>query len=285
MAQYERRSSEQWESSEMRLSGHMPIIGVPTIDDNDKAGVHSPRFSNNQTYVKAVEAAGGIPILIPQLEDVEMLRRIYEMLDGILLSGGVDIHPKYYGQEPHPAIDPADVGMDRVETTILPWALEDDMPILGICRGEQVLNVVMGGTLIQDIYTQYPTNIDHRESFKRKIRDYLAHDIVIDPDSRLRNLAGEDRIWVNTSHHQAVDKLAPGLVATAWAPDGIIEAIESQDRHYVMAVQCHPEVMYRKHAWSYKIFTSFVSAASETMHSAHRAVNGHAPVSVQAAGA
>jgi putative glutamine amidotransferase len=245
--------------------------------------MHAPRFSLNQSYVKAVEAAGGIPVLIPQLEDAGALRRIYDMLDGIMLPGGLDIHPRFYGQEPHPALDPTDLGLDFVETTILPWALEEDLPVLGICRGEQVLNVVMGGTLIQDIYTQYPTTIDHRESFKRRIRDFLAHDIAIDPDSRLRGLAGEDRIWVNTSHHQAIDRVAPGLVATAWSPDGIIEAVEAPDHRFLMAVQCHPEEMWRKHTWARRLFRTFVEAAA-SMQSLHANRTLHQVPAIGAAG-
>ncbi|MBF6611725.1 MAG: gamma-glutamyl-gamma-aminobutyrate hydrolase family protein [Chloroflexi bacterium] len=272
----------------MRFStSRLPIIGVSTMDDHDAAGVHMDRFSNNQAYVKAVEAAGGVPILIPQLEDPAALRCIYEMLDGLMLPGGLDMHPRFYGQEPHPALDPSDLGLDHIETTMLPWALEDDMPVLGICRGEQVINVVMGGTLVQDIYTQYPTSIDHRESAKRKIRDYLAHDIVVDEGSRLRGIVGEDRVWVNTAHHQAIDRVAPGLVATAWAPDGIVEAVESPDRHYVVAVQCHPEILYRKHRWASRFFQSFVEAASERLQSSQRSagatVHTGAPVAANRA--
>lgn len=264
-------------------ASRLPIIGVPTMDDHDAAGVHANRFSNNQSYVKAIETAGCVPILIPQVETLEALRRIYDMLDGILLSGGVDIHSKHYGQEPHPALDPSDLGMDFVETNMLPWALEDDLPVLGICRGEQVLNVVMGGTLIQDIYTQYETAIDHRESYKRRIRDFLAHDILIDEGSRLHRLAGETRVGVNTSHHQSIDKVAPGLVATAWAPDGIIEAVESQDHRFVMAVQCHPEELWRKQSWAKRLFSTFVEAAAEdTSHSSHRNRTLHAIPSMRA---
>jgi putative glutamine amidotransferase len=247
----------------------IPVIGVPAMNDLDAAGVHAPRFSNNQSYLKAVEAAGAAPILIPHLEDREALRRIYDLLDGILLSGGVDIHPKFYGQEPHPAIDPPDVGMDHVETTLLPWALEDDMPVLGICRGEQVLNVVMGGTLVQDIYTEYETNLDHRESFKRKIRDFLAHDILIEEDSRLRQIVGQSRVGVNTSHHQSIDKVAPGLVATAWATDGIVEAVESRDYTFLVALQCHPEELWRKHTWARRLFSEFVDAAGQNEQRKH----------------
>lgn len=255
----------------MPLANGRPLIGISTMDDNDAAGVHAPRFSINQSYSKAVEIAGGVPILVPHYEDAEALRRVYEVLDGLLVPGGVDIHSKYYNQEPHPSLDPSDVGMDFMETTVLPWAIEDDMPILGICRGEQVLNVIMGGTLIQDIYTQYPTTIDHRESYKRRVRDFLAHDIAIEPDSRLRQLVGQDRVWVNTSHHQSIDKVGKGLVATAWSPDGIVEAVEAPDHHFLMAVQCHPEELWRKHAWARKLFSEFVKAAAEAKHSARRA--------------
>jgi putative glutamine amidotransferase len=250
----------------------MPVIGIPTMDDQDKAGAHAPRFSNNQSYTRAVEAVGGVPILIPHLENPAALRLIYELIDGLLLPGGLDIHPKFYGQEPHPALDPVDVGLDRTETTMLPWALEDDMPVLGICRGHQVLNVVMGGTLIQDIYTEYATTIDHRESFKRKIRDFLAHDMAVKRDTRLHELTGEDRVWVNTSHHQAIDKTAPGLIATAWSPDGIVEGIESPELRFVLAVQCHPEELWRKHTWARRLFKAFVDAASEAAQTVHSAV-------------
>ena len=129
------------------------------------------------------------------------------------------------------------------------------------------MNVVMGGTLTQDIYTQYPTTIDHRESFKKRIRDYLAHDIVIEENSRLRELAGESRVWVNTSHHQSIDKVAPGLVTTAWAPDGIIEGVESHHHRFLMAVQCHPEELWRKQGWASRLFNAFVESATGTRRS------------------
>jgi putative glutamine amidotransferase len=132
---------------------------------------------------------------------------------------------------------------------------------------------VLGGTLIQDIYSEYPTTIDHRESFKRRIRDFLAHDIAIDPGSRLYTLAGKDRVWVNTSHHQSIDKVGNGLVATAWSPDGIVEAIEHPDAHYLVAVQCHPEELWRKHEWARNLFKSFVNAAIESRQGLRRTSN------------
>jgi len=255
----------------MPFANGRPLIGVSTMDDNDAAGVHAPRFGINQSYCKAVEAVGGVPILVPHLDDEEALRRVYEMLDGILVPGGIDVHPKFYRQTPHPTTDPSDIGLDFMETTMLPWAIADDMPILGICRGEQILNIVMGGTLIQDIYTQYDTSLDHRESAKRKVRDYLAHDIVIEPGTRLREIAGQDRIWVNTSHHQSIEKVGDGLILTAKSPDGIVEGIESPDHKFLVAIQCHPEELWRKHAWARRLFSEFVEAASEAKHTTHRA--------------
>ncbi|MGI8589107.1 MAG: gamma-glutamyl-gamma-aminobutyrate hydrolase family protein [Chloroflexia bacterium] len=240
-----------------------PIIGISTMSDHDAAGLHAPRFSNNQSYSKAVMAAGGIPLLIPQVEDEESLRALYECLDGLLIPGGVDINPRYFGEEANVETDLPDNGLDFVETTMLPWALADEMPIFGICRGQQVLNVVLGGTLWQDIPSEYATVFDHRESYKRKIRDYLAHDVRIDPESRLYTLVGAERIWVNTSHHQAVKTVAPSLRATAWAADNLCEALEAPDHPFLLAVQWHPEEMVRKHEWARRLFGALVEAARE----------------------
>ncbi len=238
-----------------------PMIGITAMSDHDAAGLHAPRFSNNQSYSRAVMAAGGIPLLIPQVEDTESLRAIYSCLDGVLIPGGVDINPRYFQEEARPEVDLSDNGLDFVETNLLPWAIADDMPIFGICRGQQVLNVVLGGTLWQDIPSEYPTVFDHRESYKRKIRDYLAHDVRIAPESRLRQIIGAERIWVNTSHHQAVKTVAPGLRPTAWAPDELCEGLESPDHFFLLTVQWHPEEMVRKHEWARNLFAAFVEAA------------------------
>ncbi|HMA35966.1 MAG TPA: gamma-glutamyl-gamma-aminobutyrate hydrolase family protein [Chloroflexia bacterium] len=242
------------------MSGR-PIIGITTMSDHDAAGLHAPRFSNNQSYSKAVMAAGGIPLLIPQVEDAESLRALYDVLDGLLIPGGVDINPRFFNAAAHPEVDLPDNGLDFVETTMLPWAIADDLPVFGICRGQQVLNVIMGGTLWQDIPSEYATVFDHRESYKRKIRDYLAHDVRIAPESRLHGIVGADRIWVNTSHHQAVRAVAPGLRATAWAPDELCEGLEAPDHAFLLSVQWHPEEMVRKHEWARRLFAALVDAA------------------------
>jgi len=243
--------------------GSRPIIGLSTMSDHDAAGLHAPRFSLNQSYNKAIMAAGGVPLLIPHVEDSESLREIYEMLDGLLLPGGVDIDPQHYNEAPHPKLDPVDEGMDWIETRLLRWALEDDLPVFGICRGEQVLNVVMGGSLWQDLPSEYATVFDHRESFKRKIRDYLAHDVRVDPSSRLAEILQAPRVWVNTSHHHAIKRVAPGLRAVAWSPDDLVEAVESPDHFFVVAVQWHPEEMVKKHENARRLFQAFVQAAAQ----------------------
>ncbi len=248
------------------------------MSDHDAAGLHAPRFSNNQSYSRAVMAAGGIPLLIPQVEDGDSLRALYACLDGVLVPGGVDINPRFFREDALPETDHPDTGLDFVETTLLPWALADDMPIFGICRGHQVLNVVMGGTLWQDIPREYPTVFDHRELFKRKIRDYLAHDVRIAPDTRLHAIIGADRIWVNTSHHQAVKAVAPGLRATAWAPDDLCEGLEAPDRTFVLTVQWHPEEMVRKHELARRLFAAFVDAARARKAATHADATG-APLS------
>ena len=239
-----------------------PIIGIATMSDHDAAGLHAPRFSLNQSYNKAIMAAGGVPLMIPQVEDPESLRALYDMLDGLMLPGGVDVHPRHYNEEPHPKLDPVDEGLDWIEATLVRWALADDLPIFGICRGEQVLNVVMGGTLWQDLPSEYATVFDHRESFKRKIRDYLAHDVRIDPHSRLAEIVQASRVWVNTSHHQAIKRVAPGLNATAWSPDDLVEAVESVNHTFVVAVQWHPEELVKKHESARRLFSAFVEAAA-----------------------
>jgi len=254
-----------------------PIIGISTMSDHDAAGLHAPRFSNNQSYSKAVMAAGGIPLLIPHVEDAESLRAIYECLDGVLIPGGVDINPRYFHEEARPEVDLPDNGLDFVETTLLPWALADDLPVFGICRGHQVLNVMLGGTLWQDIPTEYPTVFDHRESYKRKIRDYLAHDVRIASDSRLRQIVGAERIWVNTSHHQAVKLIAPGLRATAWSPDELCEGLESTEHTFLLSVQWHPEEMVRKHESARRLFSTFVEAARARKAARQGAPSGMRP--------
>ncbi|HEY9288194.1 MAG TPA: gamma-glutamyl-gamma-aminobutyrate hydrolase family protein [Candidatus Dormibacteraeota bacterium] len=231
-----------------------PLIGLPTLAI--PPGEKPARFGINQTYVRALEAAGCAPVLIPLLEDEDQLRSIYERLDGIVFPGGADVAPGEYGEQPIENLNVIHPERDRVELTLARWALEADLPTLGICRGQQVLNVALGGTLYQDLAHQGVTNVDHSDEDGRA-RSALIHRVRLDAASRLAQLIDETSIEVNSLHHQAIKQLAPGLNVTGRTDDGIIEAVESADRRFLIAVQWHPEELHEL-PWARRLFAGFV---------------------------
>ncbi|HEV8613745.1 MAG TPA: gamma-glutamyl-gamma-aminobutyrate hydrolase family protein, partial [Gemmatimonadales bacterium] len=192
----------------------------------------------------------------------ETLRAVYDRLDGLLLAGGVDMDPGSFGEEPHPELGRTDHARDVVELELASWAVADQKPVLGLCRGHQVLNVALGGTLWQDIGAQVPGAIKH-DYFPTAgyARDFLAHDVALTPGSRLHAAFQAPSIPVNSMHHQAVKDLAPGLVASAHSADGLVEALESGTGHFLVGVQWHPEIFERSDARTRRLFQSFVAAA------------------------
>ena len=182
------------------------------------------------------------------------------VLDGLLLSGGVDVAPERYGQEPHPKLGQVDYDRDALEMPLIAQALQQDMPIFAICRGIQSLNVAMGGTLYQDLPSEYPSELVHQQSLRKIPRNQFSHAIQIEPDSRLGSIAGADEMRTNSFHHQALRDVAKGLVVTAHAPDGVIEAAESPTHRYVVAVQFHPEETAPNDEKSRRLFEAFVAA-------------------------
>jgi putative glutamine amidotransferase len=221
-----------------------------------------PRSSVNQQYVDAVIAAGGAPLLIPIGLDKEALDRIYGLIDAVLLPGGDDVSPQLYGQQPHPALGAVSDARDALEVNVASRAIEDGMPLLGICRGVQVLAVAGGGTLWQDVPSQYETSLSH--DIREHGRDHLCHEIEVVAGSLLHRAIGSTRATVNSFHHQAVREVPEGFRVTARAGDGIIEAIETEDNRFVVGVQCHPEGMWRTTAPEFAgLFESFVDAARE----------------------
>jgi putative glutamine amidotransferase len=245
-----------------------PIVGIPTQTLQSLGGVPAEipaSWVMSQRYVLTLTAAGAIPWLVP-LVDTETLRGIYEGLDGVFLPGGADIDPVSYGTAPHPLCDKTDRERDRVELTLARWAIADGKPVLGVCRGMQLINVAAGGTLYQDLATQYANGIKHDyfpfggQGFPR---DYLAHEVRIAADSRLARLFGAGPIKVNSMHHQGVRTLGANLVPTAHAPDGLIEAVEGTDASYLFAVQWHPEALTERDAATRRLFAEFVEAAGE----------------------
>ena len=240
------------------MSAH-PLVGLPTLAI--PPGPKPPRFGINQSYVRALVAAGCAPVLIPLLDDDERLRAIYQRLDGIVFSGGADIAPKEYGEEPIGNLNVVEAARDRTELTLARWAVADDLPTLGICRGQQVLNVALGGSLYQDLRHQGVTSVDHSDADGRA-RTALMHRVRLDPDSRLAQLIDETNIEVNSLHHQAVKAVAPQLKVTGTSEDGVIEALESDDRRFLIAVQWHPEEIDDL-PWVRRLFAGFAHAAAQ----------------------
>jgi putative glutamine amidotransferase len=197
-------------------------------------------------------------VLIPNLGEGEALWAVLEMLDGLLLPGGADMAPATYGAEPHVNAGEPDPALDETELALARWALGEETPVLGICRGQQCLNVAAGGTLFQDVPTEVPNAVSHRV----EPRDAVAHAIAVEPDSRLADLLGGTEVPVNSLHHQAVRDVAPGFIASAWAPDGVIEGIESLDHGFAVAVQFHPEELVPGHQASEHLLRRFVAEAT-----------------------
>ncbi len=234
-----------------------PLVGLPTLAI--PPGPKPPRFGINQSYVRALAAAGCAPVLIPLLDDDERLHAIYERLDGIVFAGGVDVGPQEYGEEPIGNLNDVDAARDRTELTLARWAFVDDLPVLGICRGQQVLNVALGGSLWQDLRHQGVTSVDHSDADGRA-RSAMIHHVRLDPDSRLAQLIDETDIQVNSLHHQAVKTIAPQLRVTGQSDDGVIEALESSERRFLIAVQWHPEEIDDLD-WVRRLFQGFAKAA------------------------
>lgn len=235
-----------------------PLIGIPSYSyDKVLEDTYSPGFLMSKAYVQRLEAAGAVPVIVPLLEQEPALRAVYARLDGLLLAGGGDLDPLHYNEARHPKLGAVDEDRDRVELTLAQWALEDELPILAICRGIQVLNVAAGGTLYQDIASQVPGAIQH-QYHKVKPNNYRAHEVNIEPDSRLAELMGTHMASVNSSHHQAVEEVAPGFRVTARAMDGLIEGIERQDDHFAVGVQWHPEVLADEDGAQQALFDGFI---------------------------
>ena len=246
-------------------SPRRPTIGVTTQTlqaiDGIPAGLPSSVVMN-QRYYEAVASAGGAPVLIPLLDDTDVLRATYEACAGILIPGGVDMDPATYGEAPHEKLGRIDPDRDRVELQLARWCIEDSKPLLGLCRGLQVINVAQGGTLFQDIEAQLEGAIRH-DYFPTYgfARDHLSHDVAVAPASRLRSLVDLEHLPVNSMHHQGVKELGEGLVASARAADGLIEAVESANGHWMVGVQWHPEVFEEHNPHANHLFRGFVDAS------------------------
>lgn len=249
-----------------------PVIGVTTQTLHAIDGIPEglpESWVMNQRYFRALTDLGATPWMIPLLhDDEETVRSIYERLDGLLIPGGIDVDPGTYGEEIGPMVGRLDPPRDRVELALARWAIADGMPVLGLCRGAQVINVACGGTLVQDIPSEWASAegrgpLQH-DCYPTKgfARTHLAHDVSLASGSRLRALLEHDTVPVNSMHHQCVKELGDGLVVTAVAPDGVPEGIEGTGAAFCVGVQWHPEVFEAHDPSTRHLFTEFLREAA-----------------------
>lgn len=238
---------------------YSPLIGLSASISNGASRV-SP------TYIQSILKAGGTPVIIPAITDGKALRNIISNLDGLVLTGGADTNPLWYGEEPRQELATVDPVRDLYELKLIKLASDQNVPILGICRGLQLLNVAFGGTLYQDIPSQREEYIKHNQD--NLPSTYGSHRVFIDPSSRLASILGKDTLIVNSLHHQAIKALAPIFKKVACAPDSIIEAIDAYPNRPIMGVQWHPEALtYGGDTTMVKIFRHLIGKA-DTFHQA-----------------
>ena len=245
-----------------------PLIGIPATTSPEPW--YSPSFTLPASYLRAVEAAGAVPLLIQPTASEATLRALYEQCDGLLLAGGEDVHPANYNTAPHPRLELTTPARDTAELLITRWAVADQLPIFGICRGIQLLNVAMGGTLYQDLPSEWSSNINHAAGDAQRDFRLLSHTLAFEPDAWLAEVLGTSEVAVNSLHHQAIRELAPGLRVTGRAADGLVEAVEGTGPGFIAAVQSHPELLWEDtdQRWA-RVFGAFVDvclAAARTRH-------------------
>jgi putative glutamine amidotransferase len=233
----------------------------PRIGITMRIELATDRFYLSRHYSEAVEAAGGLPVHIPLIPDAEFLRQTVAGLDGVLLPGSdSDVDPMRYGHDPHPKLGAVHPIKDETDLLVLSAVEERALPLFAICFGMQVLNVSRGGTLIQDIGSQWPNAIKHEQGLPR---DRHSHNVRLLQDSLLGQLAAGDRAPVNSHHHQAIETLGRELVATSWAGDGLIEAVEDpRSDRFVLGVQWHPELGWERDEFARALFNRFIEEAA-----------------------
>lgn len=234
-----------------------PLIGITTSYDSEKQ-----RASLNRGYFDAIVKAGGIPVPILPLENEGALLRLLEHLDGIVFSGGPDVDPSFFYEEPHPNMGEICPERDKAEIFIARECMRRAKPVLGICRGIQLINIALGGSIYQDIPSQIRGSLKHRQDAPRW---HASHEVEIkDEDSRLFEIFGKNHIHVNSFHHQSVKDVAPDFKITAIARDQVIEAIETKDKKvFCLGVQWHPEEMWERDPLQFRLFQYFVSICNQ----------------------
>ena len=235
-----------------------PLIGITTNQSQNVYG--QPTIMLMQSYVNAIIQAGGVPVLIPSLIMEDGWSALYDRLDGVLFSGGGDIGLEHFPGEAHPRIDDVDLGRDSIELNLVNAAATDGKPFLGICRGCQIVNVALGGTLYTHIPDQLPNALDH--DYPGNKRTVLVHEVKIEEGTRVAEIYGDPIIKVNSLHHQGLKDISPSLRIAGHSPDGLVEAIELPDHSFGIAVQWHPEWLTDQEP-TRNLFRKFVEAAGK----------------------
>jgi putative glutamine amidotransferase len=242
-----------------------PVIGVtPDFNAGDRKdmGGREPTYFLRARYIRAIEELGGIPLILPLVAEHSARRRLLDKVDGLLMTGsGPDLPPSLYGERQRYKFPLVSERRADFELELVRQARMRDLPLLGICGGMQAINVACGGSLFQDIPAQVPNAMDHRQ--KRKAI-HVSHPVTVAPKSLLNKVVARGKLMVNSSHHQSVKTVAPSLIASAVAPDGIIEAIESPGHRFLLAIQWHPEFLFERHAVHRRLFEALLRAARRT---------------------
>ena len=241
------------------MSRRAPLIGVST---SITVGAPPERAYVNSAYLHAVQQAGGVPIPLAPQFSAASLQQIGAELHGLLLTGGGDVDPALFNEAPHHTLYDVAPSRDTLETSALHLALQRGLPVLAVCRGIQVLNVALGGSLHQDVGADLGTQIPHSQA---EPRDQPTHKVKVTPGSRLAETLGTDELEVNSMHHQAINRLGRGLAAVAWAPDQIVEGAELVDpARFVLGVQWHPEELVGHSEPARRLFAALVAAARKS---------------------
>ncbi|MDT3701168.1 MAG: gamma-glutamyl-gamma-aminobutyrate hydrolase family protein [Thermincola sp.] len=233
-----------------------PLIGISCSYDQREG-----RYFLPEAYVEAVLAAGGIPVILPGSGSIKQAAPYIRAVNGLILAGGGDVDPAYFNEEPHPHLGEITPNRDRFEIMLIESALRKKMPILGICRGIQILNVACGGSVIQHIPAVVKKPLKHSQSAPR---DHATHRVFIEKSSLLAQILQSDSMWVNSFHHQSAGTPAAGFNVSAISNDGVIEAIEHPKYRFVLGVQWHPECMLKKYKASRLLFKAFVTEAGKS---------------------
>lgn len=243
-----------------------PVIGLATQTLEAIPGEVARAWAVGQAYVRALTAAGALCWPVPLLpEDEATLRALYERLDGVFLAGGDDVDPGAYNEARADCCGASDPPRDRTELLLARWAVAEGKPLFGVCRGFQVINVACGGSLYQDLGSQFGDTLRHDHFSKDMVhgRDRLTHRVRVEAGTLLARLLGRAEVEVNSMHHQGVRRLAPGLRASAFAPDGLVEGFEGPGGSFLLGVQWHPEELAATDEASRRLFAGFVAAAAE----------------------